>query len=73
MAGPPGDGADRGGTLIRLAALGTFPLEGGRLSGGRKGRPCEMWESSGFAVGADDPGGPRAHTVRPYGKNELPL
>ena len=43
MAGPPGDGADRGGTLIRLAALGTFPLEGGRLSGGRKGRPYEIF------------------------------
>ena len=30
MAGPPGDGAGRGGTLIRLAALGTFPLREGR-------------------------------------------
>ena len=29
-------------------------------------RPYEMGESSGFAVGADDLGGPRAHTVRPY-------
>ena len=26
-------------TLIRLASLGTFPLEGGRLAGDRKGRP----------------------------------
>ena len=72
MAGPPGDGADRGGTLIRLAALGTFPLRGGRRAA-QVCRPYEMRESSGLAVGADDPGGPRAHTVRPYRRNELPL
>ena len=36
-------------------------------------RPYEMGESSGFAVGADDLGGPRAHTVRPYEEaGELP-
>ena len=31
-----------------------------------KGRPYKKRESSGLAVGADDLGGPRAHTVRPY-------
>ena len=36
-------------------------------------RPCELQGSSGFAVGADDLGGPRAHTVRPYEEEgELP-
>ena len=36
-------------------------------------RPYEMRESSGLAVGSDDPGGPRAHTVRPYEEEgELP-
>ena len=34
---------------------------------GRPGVPPEMRESSSLAVGADDLGGPRAHTVRPYG------
>ena len=29
-------------------------------------RPYEMRESSGLAVGADDPGGPRAADSRPY-------
>ena len=33
-------------------------------------RPCELQGSSGFAVGADDLGGPRAHTVRPYREKE---
>ena len=28
--------------------------------------PTKFGESSGFAVGADDLGGPRAHSVRPY-------
>ena len=76
-------------TLICLAALGTFPLRGGRLAGGQRPllqrgrnllgragegtRPCEMGESSGFAVGADDLGGPRAHSVRPYREKEAHL
>ena len=50
----------------------TFPLRGGRRAA-QVCRPYERWESSGLAVGADDPGGPRAHTVRPYRRNELPL
>ena len=29
--------------------------------------PTKFGESSGFPVGADDLGGPRAHSVRPYG------
>ena len=29
--------------------------------------PTKFGESSGFSVGADDLGGPRAHSVRPYG------
>ena len=28
--------------------------------------PTKFGESSGFAVGGDDLGGPRAHSVRPY-------
>ena len=28
--------------------------------------PTKFGESSGFSVGADDLGGPRAHSVRPY-------
>ena len=50
----------------------TFPLRGGRRAA-QVCRPYELRESSGLAVGADDPGGPRAHTVRPYRRNELPL
>ena len=41
-------------TLIRLAALGTFPLRGGRLAGGRKGRPYG-WKRTG-RVGSANPG-----------------
>ena len=29
--------------------------------------PTKYGELSGLSVGADDLGGPRAHTVRPYG------
>ena len=45
---------------------------------GNRGRPGvpplrHSGGASGFAVGADDPGGPRAHTVRPYEEEgELP-
>ena len=54
-------------------ALGTFPLGGGRLSGDRKGRLYENTKACPVnAVGADDLGGPRAHTVRSYGSNGLP-
>ena len=43
-------------TLIRLAALGTFPLGGGRLSGGHMGPPLRQIENGCvFLVGA----GPR--------------
>ena len=41
------------------ALIGPFP-------GGPVCRPYEMRESSSLAVGADDLGGPRAHTVLPY-------
>ena len=41
--------------------IGPFP-------GGPVCRPYEMRESSGLAVGADDLGGPRAHSVRPYSR-----
>ena len=46
------------------------PLRANRNISERAGedtRPYEKRESSGFAVGADNLGGPRAHTVRPYG------
>ena len=39
LAGPSRSFCHSGATLIRLASLGTFPLEGGRLAGDRKGRP----------------------------------
>ena len=32
--------------------------------------PTKFGESSGFSVGADDLGGPRAHSVRPYREKE---
>ena len=37
-----------------------------KLRAGEGTHPYEMGESSGSAVGADDLGGPRAHSVRPY-------
>ena len=39
LAGPSRSFCHSGATLIRLASLGTFPLEGGRLACDRKGRP----------------------------------
>ena len=39
LAGPSRSFCHSGATLIRLASLGTFPLEGGRLARDRKGRP----------------------------------
>ena len=39
LAGPSRSFFHSGATLIRLASLGTFPLEGGRLACDRKGRP----------------------------------
>ena len=39
LAGPSRSFFHSGATLIRFASLGTFPLEGGRLAGDRKGRP----------------------------------
>ena len=47
----------RGGAQVRL----------GGSQAGEDTRPYEMRGPSGLAVGADDLGGPRAHTVRPYG------
>ena len=35
--------------------------------------PTKFGESSGFSVGADDLGGPRAHSVRPYREKEAHL
>ena len=35
--------------------------------------PTKLGESSGFSVGADDLGGPRAHSVRPYREKEAHL
>ena len=35
--------------------------------------PTKFGESSGFFVGADDLGGPRAHSVRPYREKEAHL
>ena len=40
----------------------------GGSQAGEDTRPYEMRGPSGLAVGADDLGGPRAHTVRPYGR-----
>ena len=53
------------GFALRGEFLGPFP-------GGPVCRPYEMRESSSLAVGADDLGGPRAHTMRSYGSNGLP-
>ena len=39
LAGPSRSFCHSGATLIRLASLGTFPLEGGSLACDRKGRP----------------------------------
>ena len=56
------------GTLIRLAYRpATFPLGGGRLSGGSVCRPYEIWETlRPFRWGRFQTG-QRAHTVRPCG------
>ena len=35
--------------------------------------PTKFGESSGFSVGADDLGGPRAHSMRPYREKEAHL
>ena len=48
----------RGGAQVRL--MGS--------QAGEDTRSYEMRGPSGLAVGADDLGGPRAHTVRPYGR-----
>ena len=45
-------------TLIRLAALGTFPLEGGRLLGGHTGPPLRADRNISERAGED---------TRPYG------
>ena len=40
---------------------------------GEDARPYEMRGPSGLTVGADDLGGPRTHTVRPYGGKRTTL
>ena len=63
--------------LIRCPAGGHMgpPLQkGGCLRrAGEDTRPYEMRGPSGLAVGADDLGGPRTHTVRPYGGKRTTL
>ena len=45
LAGPSRSFCHSGATLIRLASLGTFPLEGGRLAGGHMGPPLRrIWK-----------------------------
>ena len=47
------------GALIRLAALGTFPLQGGRLAGGHMGPPLRANRNISGRAGED---------TRPYGR-----
>ena len=54
LAGPSRSFCHSGATLIRLASLGTFPLEGGRLAGDRKGRPYGGKRTG--SVGSAEPG-----------------
>ena len=49
-------------TLIRLAALGTFPLEGGRLLGGHTGPPLRADRNISERAGED---------TRPYGSKRI--
>ena len=53
----------------RREKSGTSPADG-RV---RTPAPTKLGESSGFSVGADDLGGPRAHSVRPYREKEAHL
>ena len=53
-------------TLIRLACARHLPPCRGKACGRPKVAPSKYGKLSGRSVGADDLGGPRAHTVRPY-------
>ena len=53
-AGPSRSFCHSGASLIRLASLGTFPLEGRRLSGDRKSRPYGGNQTG--SVGSAEPG-----------------
>ena len=56
----------------RRESIGIFVVWVGR-PGGPVCRPYENTKACPVnAVGADDLGGPRAHSVRPYGSNGLP-
>ena len=59
-------------TLIRLACARHLPPCRGKACGRPKVAPSKYGKLSGRSVGADDLGGPRAHTVRPYREKKCP-
>ena len=61
-------GRRRRARLVQEAAPYRHP--GPRDRAAQCAAPTKFGESSGFFVGADDLGGPRAHSVRPYREKE---
>ena len=71
LAGPSRSFCHSGATLIRLASLGTFPLEGGRLAGDRKGRPYGGNQTG--SVGSAEPGAAAEPHQRQFSKTQGPV